>query len=227
MAQDRVLKLLQLAAGLNPGLVGQRPASVRLGPLDPGLHPKLSVGLKRAGEELVSSRPVAGPIARQQHARIVMLGVGNPGATRHVRIDLERVAEVTLGLFPSLGCRGRDPEVPRHAPDRDLAGRDRVQSRIRKEEPVQRGRAVAVAEQRGDLSEYGKAEEPLRIAWEVGELVGSQVIEAGAGSILAAEFAVEQGDQAVEAAIAGVVVDAATDELLDLLRPPRSRRNPN
>ena len=170
-------------------------------------------------EELLGAFAVARLVAGEQRPRVVVLGVGEPGAGAHALVHLECVLEVLRGLVPVSHRRGEQSEVTRHGADGEIAGGDRIQPRVGKELAVKNRRTVAVLEVRSDLGENGETEEPLGIARKRSEIIGCQLVEHASRLLPMPELPLEKCKEAAERAISGVLVDGLSDHVLDLRQP--------
>src|SRR5262245_51102597 len=140
------------------------------------LHPNLVCGRERLRGERRRALPVAGPVARDEHARVAVLGVRDPDARADPRIHLEGLLEVALGVVVA-GEEGREEaERPRNRSPAVQGTADRAAISIGEEEIVERRCPSHVANEAHDLGEPRHRIEPPEVARVVRE-VGGKTLE--------------------------------------------------
>ena len=92
--------------------------------------------------------PVACAGAGEQHPRVVVLGVGEPGASAHPGVHRERGLEVAFCLVPALRRRREDAEVAGDRASDPLGPVGGVERRPGKEQRVEDGGRVGVVQER-------------------------------------------------------------------------------
>src|SRR5215216_2725380 len=98
--------MLETRSGAGAGLLRDRGGRCRV-----AVHAELTVGLSRGVEQCLGAATIASTVTGVEHPRIIALGVSQPGASAHPRVQLEGGIEVELSLLPACQGRGEQSEV--------------------------------------------------------------------------------------------------------------------
>src|SRR5262245_35405192 len=140
------------------------------------LHADLARGDERLRRERARLLPVAGLVARHEHARVVVLGVGDPDARADARVHLEGLLEVALGVVVA-GEDGREEtERPCNRSPAVQGTGDRASIPIGQEEIVEHRCPSHVADEAHHLAELRHRIDPEEVARDVRE-VGGKTLE--------------------------------------------------
>ena len=162
---------------------------------------------------------VATLVTCEQHAGVVVLGVGQPWASPHPGVHRDRVLEVSLGCVPSPSVVGEDAEEARYRAERDLT-RTPSHSRARTVAAAGTGGPpVAVVQGGPRLRQSARGRRATRCRAAARRSRPPRARRTRGAPRPRVPARVEQRDEAAERPVAGIAVDRLSDEVLDLRQP--------